>query len=148
MEDEIDWERVDQFHAAALQIGRNCFLLKQVCVGLLVGILTLIWRLAGELDESFFVAGFAIPLGFWFMDATSFFYQEKLRLLINGVFDEIRRRSGETNLVGPSGDVIETERAGPGRRLRAVFNHSMWLYPLLMIASIALLAVHQLGWIA
>lgn len=144
IEEEIVWARIEQFHAAVLQISRNCFVLKQICTALLVGILTLLYGLDDELSEAFFVAGVAIPLGFWFLDAMSYFYQEKLRMRINDSFYEIRRRSAQTQVLGRHGDVIELERSAEKRHLRSVFNHSMWLYPLLIIASGILWVMYSL----
>lgn len=87
VEDELDWSLLNQLHAVVLQIGSFCFRTKQVCLTVLIAVLGILRAVtSNELDQSFFVAGLLIPVCFWFLDSVAYFYQVKVR----GVMDSVR----------------------------------------------------------
>ncbi len=126
-----------------------CFRTKQICLTLDFAIIGLLIKFtANQLDRSIFVAGILIPFGFWFLDAIGYFYQVKLR----GVMDEIRTRLMERNsaqfVLPPGSGAIEEERINITQILKikdAFFNHSMWLYGILVIIDIILWQMYKSG---
>lgn len=136
IEDELDWSLLNQLHAVVLQIGTFCFRTKQVCLTILVGVVGLIIALTSEkLDTSIFVAGFLIPICFWFLDSIAYYYQVKLRGVMDEIRDRIKKRHSETILRGSSLEVISDERTNRSsveRVMDAFFNHSMWIYYILI----------------
>lgn len=136
IDDELDWSLLNQLHAVVLQVGTFCFRTKQVCLTVLVGVVGLITALTSDkLDTSIFVAGLLIPICFWFLDSIAYFYQVKLRGVMDGVRDRIHKRHSENVLRGPNAEVISderTKRSSVERVRDAFFNHSMWLYYILI----------------
>ena len=142
VEDELDWSLLDQLHAVVLQIGTFCFRTKQICLTVLAGVIGLIATFTDDkLNSSVFIAGAVIPLSFWFLDAVAYYYQVKLRGVMDGIRERIRKRHAEDILRGPNAEVIansRTERIVVLRLRDAFFNHSMWLYFFLLIIDVVL----------
>lgn len=117
--DEIDWKIVDQLHDATLKISNDCFEYKKLCVAVVAGVIALMVRFgsADNLQFVFAVCGL-VCIGFWFSDATAYFYQRSLRRTMTLKLNKIAVRNGaetEVNLEPP------TMRS-------AIFNRSMALY--------------------
>lgn len=142
VEDELDWSLLNQLHAVVLQMGTFCFRTKQVCLTVLVGVVGLIATFTDDkLDPSIFVAGVVIPVGFWFLDSVAYYYQVKLRGVMDGIRDRIHGRHADGLLRGPNAEVIADARTSRPAALRlrdAFFNHSMWLYLFLVVADVVL----------
>lgn len=140
LQDELDWKLLDQLYGVVAQISSFCFEIKKFCVTTLFVVMTLMVKFTTDkLDHSIFVAGLVIPICFWFLDATGYFYQVKLR----GTMESIRQRLAshdEKPLVSEKGAVvIAASRASASIRDRVVdagFNHSMWLYLLLVLIDV------------
>jgi len=148
IKDQIDWKVVDQLHAATLEFSRNCSNLKKICITLLIASCTLLAKFNNNsLDLSFFVAGFVIPLFFWGLDSTSYFYQEKLREIINRKLNDIKRRNGTDSITTAEGITLELERTQESRLSRSIFNYSMLLYYVLIGLDLALFGAFKLNWI-
>ena len=149
VEDELDWSLLNQVHAVVLQIGTFCFRTKQVCLTVLVGVVSLITVLTSEkLDTSVFVAGLLIPICFWLLDSIAYYYQVKLRGVMDGVRDRIQKRHSEELFRGPNSEVIanqRTDRPSIQRVQDAFFNHSMWLYYLLVTIDCGLWLAFKQG---
>jgi hypothetical protein len=142
VEDDLDWSLLNQLHSVVLQIGTFCFRTKQVCLTVLIAVLGIIRALDGEsVQQSFFAAGILIPVVFWFLDSVGYFYQVKLRGIMDGVRDNIQKRHNDTGIVGINNEIIADERVSRSSLLRVIdslFNHSMWLYPVLIAVSLVL----------
>ena len=139
---DLDWSLLDQLHAVVIQIGTFCFRTKQVCLTVLVGVVGLIATFTSErLDQSIFVAVAVITACFWFLDAVGYYYQVKLRGIMDGVRDRIHKRHAEGVLRGPDSEIIadsRVQRAAGLRLVDAFFNHSMWLYLFLLVLDLVL----------
>lgn len=149
LQDELDWKLLDQLSGVVSQISSFCFETKKFCVTTLFVVMTLMVKFTSDkLDDSIFVAGFLVPLCFWFLDATGYFYQVKLR----GTMEQIRSRLASKDLrplVAADGTgIIARDRVDiPNYRkvLDAALNHSMWLYAVLVIADLAVWALFSTG---
>ena len=149
IKDQIDWKTIDQLHTATIEFSRNCSNIKKICVTLLVASCTLLAKFNNNsLDLSFFIAGFVIPLFFWGLDASSYFYQEKLRGIINDKLNEIKIRNSDDAIKTPEGYVLEIKRTKDKRLIRSIFNNSMLLYYILIGLDITLFVAFKIGWIA
>lgn len=149
VEDELDWSLLNQLHSAVLQMGTFCFRTKQVCLTVLVGVVGLITALTSDkLDASIFVAGLLIPICFWFLDSIAYYYQVKLRGVMDGIRDRIQSRNSNDQLRGPNSEVIENSRTSrsPAQRVKdAFFNHSMWIYYLIILVDCILWVAYSYG---
>ncbi len=137
VEDELDWSLLNQLHAVVLQIGTFCFRTKQICLTILISVIGIITALTSEeLDTSIFVAGLLIPICFWFLDSIAYFYQVKLRGVMDSIRDRINLRHSKGLLRGPNAEVISDERINRPKAKSvqsAFFNHSMWIYYLIIV---------------
>lgn len=142
IEDDLDWSLLDQLHSVVLQIGTFCFRTKQVCLTVLTAVVALIATFTDDtLDHSIFVAAVVIPICFWLLDSIAYFYQVKIRGMMDGIRDRIHNRHAAGVLRGPDLEVISNDRTDRRIALRlwdALFNHSMWLYPVLIIVDLFL----------
>lgn len=149
LQDELDWKLLDQFSGVVSQISSFCFETKKFCVTTIFVVLTLMVKFTGDkLDHSIFAAGLFIPLCFWFLDSTGYFYQVKLR----GTMEQIRLRLASRDqrpLVASDGTgIIAKDRVNVPRYRRVLdsaFNHSMWLYAVLVVADLAVWALFSIG---
>jgi hypothetical protein len=149
LNDELDWKLLDQLHGAVSQISSFCFEIKKFCVTTLFVVLAFIIKFTSDkLDHSIFVTGLIIPLCFWFLDATGYFYQVKLR----GMMDAIRERLASDHstklIVSLSAKVIEPSRVKAPlckRILAAGFNHSMWVYVMLLMINFSIWGLYHLS---
>lgn len=144
LQDELDWKLLDQLYGVVAQISNFCFETKKFCVTTEFVVLTLMAKFTkDQLDHSIFVTALVISVCFWFLDATAYFYQVKLRGMMESIRQQISLR-GFLSLVTVGGTgVIAPERSNAPRLRRvldAAINHSMWLYALLV-------AVDLIAWI-
>lgn len=141
LQDELDWKLLDQLSGVVSQISSFCFETKKFCVTTLFVVITLMAKFTAEkLDDAIFIAGLCIPLCFWFLDSTGYFYQVKLR----GTMEQIRLRLASRDLkplVSAGAGIIDKARVDiPIYRKvnQSVFNHSMWLYVVLIAADLVI----------
>ena len=112
-----------------MQLINDCFEYKKLCVAVVAGVIALMVRFgsADNLQFVFAVCGL-VCLGFWFSDATAYFYQRSLRRTMTSKLNKIAERNGaktEVNLEVPT-------------MWAAVFNRSMALYSVLLIVIVVL----------
>jgi hypothetical protein len=148
-EEEIDWKLLDQLHGAVSQISSFCFEVKKFCVTTLFAAITVVLTItARKLDHSVFIVGLLIPLCFWFLDATGYYYQVKLRGMMEAIKVRLAKRSGN-QIVSASGlEIISASRTSASaqrRVLDAGFNHSMWVYLLLVVLDLLAWALYSSG---
>lgn len=101
-----------------------------------------------KLDHSIFVAGLIIPVCFWFLDATGYFYQVKLRGTMESIRQRLASREAKPLVAANGAVVIAPSRASASIRDRVIdagFNHSMWLYVLLALIDSAVWALFVAG---
>lgn len=127
--DAIDWKVVDQLHDATLKISSDCFEYKKLCVAVVAGVIALMVRFGSEnnLQFVFAVCGL-VCLGFWFSDATAYFYQRSLRRMMAIKFNSIAERNG----------VSEEQNLDQPTMFAAMFNRSMALYFVLIMIIFSL----------
>jgi hypothetical protein len=145
LQDELDWKLLDQLYGVVAQISSFCFETKKFCVTTEFVVLTLMVKFTNDtLDHSIFVAALVIPLCFWFLDATGYFYQVKLRGTMESIRQRLAAREGSTLVTAQGEKVISPERISHSalqRVLEAAFNHSMWLYAVLVGAAVIVWAL-------
>ncbi|QPR86228.1 hypothetical protein [Aeromonas hydrophila] len=149
LEDELDWKLLDQLHTAVAQISNFCFEIKKFCVTTLLAVLMFVLKFTSDkLDESIFIAGFLITFCFWFLDSTAYFYQVKLRGMMEAICEQLAARKQQRLVIHRKGSVIESSRVSAPihkRILGAGFNHSMWIYALLILIDGFLLGLFKYG---
>lgn len=140
LQDELDWKLLDQLYGVVAQISSFCFEIKKFCVTTLFVVLTFMVKFTSDkLDNSIFVAGLLITICFWFLDATGYFYQVKLRGIMESIRQQLASRDPNLLVNENSTAVIAPPRAAASIRDRACdagFNHSMWLYALLVLIDV------------
>lgn len=150
-DDELDWQLLDQLHSVVLQISVFCFRTKQICLTVDVAVAGILFKVTGnKLDDSIFVAGLAIPVGFWFLDAVAYFYQVKIRGLMEKIRAQLKGRNQDTLVDGvehePVIAKVRLEKTWLSKAWSAFANHSMWLYGILIVADLALWLAYSKGW--
>ena len=136
LEDELDWKLLDQLYGVVAQMSNFCFEIKKFCVTTEFVVLAFIAKFTREkLDRSIFVAALLIPLLFCFLDATAYFYQVKLRGTMEAIRERLAKREAPALVDALGVGVIAPERTRGSvkeRALGSLFNHSMWLYAILI----------------
>src|SRR5690349_3446858 len=80
-QDGMDRIQLDQLHKVVLELSKNCFELKKLCVTVLGSAAVLICTLTqSQLDMALFVGTSLVILFFYIADCQSYFYQEKIRI--------------------------------------------------------------------
>lgn len=152
LDDELDWKVIDQLHSVVSQISGFCFEAKKLCVSVAFVVVAVIATFTSDkVDHAVFVAGAAIPLCFWFLDSIGYYYQVKLRAAMNGLRQQISARNSTKLVVAGGADFIEKKRADApqlNRVLSSFFNHSMWLYPIMIGADLIVWRLFCTGAIA
>lgn len=140
-EDTLDLKTLDQLHNVVLEFGKTSQELKKLCVGLVTAVPTLIFAITdSKLDASIFVAGLFIATSFWIADSYTYYYQDKVRVRMADIFNDIRARNGlPTN--APGVGMSTAGRIAKTRLARSLFNPSQLVYGLLA-------AVAALLWLA
>jgi hypothetical protein len=123
--DSLDQIRIDQLHAATLRASDSCFEMKKLCATLVVATGTLVSVFTNKtLTTGAFAAGLAVVAAFWLADSVGFFYQRRLRWLMDGLIDRLAKRSSLE---------YEFSRAKKVKWFGAAFNGSMMFYLLLAL---------------
>ncbi len=148
-EDELDWNLIDQLHKVVLQISIFCFRTKQIGITVEIAVIGLLIKFTdNKLDNSIFIAGLLIPVCFWFMDSIAYFYQAKIRGVMNSILKRLKDRNIPSLIDDNEAQIIERKRIDRKKHhiiLSAFFNHSMWLYYMLIVADIILWMLFELG---
>lgn len=132
LEDELDWKLLDQLYGVVSQISSFCFETKKFCVTTEFVVLTILMKLTDDkLNNTVFIAGLIIPICFWFLDAIGYYYQARLRHMMDAIKERIASQSERTifNMSGENKDLIEQIKMV----LKSFVNHSMWLYILMVL---------------
>ncbi len=141
-EDELDWSMLDQLRGAVSQISNFCFEIKKFCVTTEIAVVAVLVKFTGDkLDQSIFITGMIIPICFWFLDSLGYFYQVKLRGLMENIRANLRDRNSKPLISGrdiPVIDLARTQKNWAMRSLQAAFNHSMWPYGVLIAVDVGL----------
>lgn len=140
LQDELDWKLLDQLYGAVIQISNFCFEIKKFCVTTLFIVMTFVVKFTSDrLDNSIFATGLFISICFWFLDSMGYFYQVKLRGMMESIRHRLALRNGEKLESANGVVVIEMSRTFIpiyNRIFDAVFNSSMWLYVLLILLDL------------
>jgi len=119
-EDELDWSSIDQLHEATLQISNQCFEYKKLCVGIIGIVVAALLKLGTPASLSVISnICIVISFGFWFCDATAYYYQRANRQKINKLLDQIKTRNSNEQ------DHVSKLK---NSWFNAFFNQSMSLY--------------------
>lgn len=149
LQDELDWKLLDQLYGVVAQISSFCFEIKKFCVTTMFVVMTLMVKFTSDkLDHSIFVAGLLIPICFWFLDSTGYFYQVKLRGTMESIRQRLASRDAKPLVAASGAAVIAPSRAAASIRDRVVdagFNHSMWLYVLLVFIDVVVWLLFVVG---
>ncbi|WP_285750371.1 hypothetical protein [Lentzea sp. NBRC 105346] len=139
-EDELDKDQLDQLHAATLKASDACFEMKKLCATVLVPTGTLVALLSDRiLNAAVFVAAIAVVITFWMADSVAYYYQRRLRNVMDTIWS---RRAQRCN------DYPHVPAAKHIRPLRALFNGSMSYYFVLLLVLAVAFALYGMGVIA
>lgn len=123
--DALDQLRIDQLHAATLKACDSCFEMKKMCGTLVVAAGTLVSVFTDKtLSRGVFVAGLAVVLTFWLADSVGYFYQRRLRSIMDGLIAARAKRCAAPYPFRPATAVTAW---------KAAFNGSMVFYLLLAL---------------
>lgn len=147
--DEIDMISIDQLHRAVLQMSKNCFEIKKLCVTVLISSSTLIAVFTEDrLDVFLFVSALFLVTFFWLLDSHSYYYQDKLRARMKVLAEEIASRNEPKLIIDGIGMPFSEERENriPSKRvIFSLFNSSMFFYLALIICILILTYMFHTG---
>lgn len=145
-QDEFDQLQLGQLHAVVLQLSKNCFEIKKICLTVLVSSMVLIASFTEKrLDFSLFIGAILVIGFFYILDAQSYFYQEKIRVRIAEISNAMWHRNTPQLDISGFGIPLSEARIRANRLRRAFFNASMWFYGALLLIDIAVLALYVGG---
>lgn len=136
-EDELDWSSIEQLHEATLQISKQCFEYKKLCVGIIGIVIAALLKFeapTGWSSISYICA--AVGFGFWLCDATAYYYQRANRQKINKLADQIKTRNSNIQE-----HLSKLENSWMG----AFFNRSMTLYFYALILSFGIVLCENIS---
>lgn len=137
MQDELDRRQLDQLHAVVLQFSRNCFEIKKLCLTILVSASVFIVSMtAKQLNAWLFIGAAVVILFFYFLDVQSYFYQEKLRIVMKRIAESMITRHTQQIEIDGAGVLLTPERLAIHRLRHASFNSSMWFYGCLILLDL------------
>lgn len=151
LREELEWKLIDQLHSAVSQFSGFCFEIKKFCVTTLFVVLAFLTKFTNnKLDTALFVTVTVVIIGFWFLDATSYFYQVKLRGRMQTAQVELLAKNTKQVIPDKNGfpEYISSKRVEGSltKRVRAAgFNHSMWIYVIIMIINVVCWALYATG---
>lgn len=120
-----------------LQFSGFCFEIKKTCIATIFIVLTLVVTFTDKkLDLSVFTISLITIISFWLLDSTAYFYQVKLRAVMNIKFDKVLEIAGE-NSKDQEG-AIEDSRADENtlqKLLSSLLNGSMIVYYILLFLN-------------
>lgn len=130
---ELNLKQIDQLHNATLQFSNFCFEIKKTCIATIFIVLTFVVTFTNkQLDLSIFIISYITVICFWLLDSTAYFYQVKLRTMMNGKFSTVLTLSGQA----PENDAAIEDSRGNESLLKKLFssscNASMILYYILL----------------
>lgn len=131
IDSEIDWKIIDQLHNAVLNFSKNSMQAKKIMFTLL-GIFLAAMLQAPSLCAvvRWFPVVIAIVILFWAFDASTYYYQEKLRAMMDKRFSALKLRySGDGN---SDEYTLPSKREGGCRVWRSIFNGSVVFYPVII----------------
>lgn len=129
--DTINWNDVEQLHASVLEISKQCFEYKKICVTLIGAISAALLKFNNNqtLSSSLMIIGclsFLISFIFFLCDALAYYYQRKNRQQMEKIKSEICLRHKVTYMTKN----IEVSLKN------SCFNQSMMLYYIIFLISI------------
>jgi hypothetical protein len=114
--DEMDKLQIDQLHKVVLELAKNWFELKKLCITVLVSAATLIAVFTTQkLDAALFVGCGIIVLFFYVADAQSYYYQEKIRIRMRELAIGLTKRHSRQIEVPGMGMPLEQRRINQAR---------------------------------
>jgi len=82
--------RLEQLHKVVLNLSKNCFEIKKLCVTILISAsILLISFTSQELDLSIFICGLIAVLFFCILDVQSCYYQSKIRVQMRRITESL-----------------------------------------------------------
>ena len=146
IQNEMDRVQLDQLHQVVLQLSKNCFEIKKLCVTVLISASVLVSSfISKQLDLSLFVGGAIIIVFFYILDSQSYYYQEKIQLRMRYVANEILRRSSLQVELPGVGMPFSQERLATNRLFHAFLNPSMSFYAVLVGIDVLLALLYLSG---
>lgn len=131
IDSEIDWKIIDQLHNAVLNFSRNSMQSKKIMFTLIGVFLTAILQAPTicAIVKWFPILIIVVAL-FWFFDAQTYYYQEKLRALMDVRFRALKKRCSKMD---PFDDfTLPKERERGCRVFRSLWNASTFIYPVII----------------
>jgi len=147
--DQMDMMSIEQLHRVVLNLSKNCFEIKKLCVTVLISSSTLLAIFTKDLIDKFiFVSALFLVVLFWLLDAQSYYYQDKIRARMKVLGEDIvERERPQIVIVGIGMPLSEKRenRSNVSRVFASLFNYSMFFYLVLVIAVVFLAVLFQQG---
>lgn len=138
---QINWKQIDQLHDAVTLFSKTSFEIKKLLVVIIGILLPFINKIEKEMPFNLYIVIFIISI-FWLLDSITYYYQEKLRWIIDKKTTKILSLSSIDNLNREynKNDFISLSKYRQKYRLvRSVFNPSSLIFYLGLILFLLLI---------
>ena len=125
--------QIDQLHNATLNISKQCFEIKKLCLTIELTALTFTLNFTSNTyDCCLFIAflGLIIPLIFWILDSLTYYYQDVLRYRMLEIENVVRKKNNLPK------EKNRHKRSTCCRLYHSAFNRSQILYCILGISDL------------
>lgn len=138
VEEKINFKKIDQLHNATLNFSKASIQMKQMMITLAAIVAPIIVKLsADKLNLALFISMYLIIIVFHSLDGFTYYYQKKLREMMNYHFNLIQ---GQTN---PPKTLSKWEKVKI--IIKSVFNSSTLIYPFLALINTIGLFLYLFG---
>lgn len=135
IDSEIDWKIIDQLHNAVLNFSKNSMQAKKIMFTLLgIFVAAMLQKPTMCFIASWFPMVIGIVMLFWAFDASTYYYQEKLRAMMNVRFRALKKRYSE--VVETDEYTLPDSREKGCRVWRSIFNGSVVFYPVIIVVVV------------
>jgi hypothetical protein len=118
-------KEIDQLDVAILQFSKNTLASKKLCATLLVGIISIISQITKDCFDIYFFISCGLTLSvFWVIDSISYYYQQKLRVRMTEIANELKKN--DAKFIGFGMPLQKVDKKVLWKM--AFFNNSQWFY--------------------
>ena len=145
LEKKILFTKIEQLHNVTLNFSKASIQMKQIMFTLIAIVAPIIIKLSGDhLDISLFITLYLIIFVFHFLDSFTYYYQKKMRAIMDSYFDKFEKSKKERSLISNT----KNEKCFIHTILKSVFNYSTLVYVCLFFLNTIGLVLFHFGIIA
>lgn len=133
---ELDLIVINQLHNSTLNFSKASITVKQMLLTLVAIVAPIIVKFSGDtLDLSLFVSMYVLITLFWILDSFTYYYQEKMRFLMDEKFNAIKNRVSTNKIITMRFTIERKKKNVIFSVLHSLFNWSEIFYLMLVFVN-------------